>query len=410
MAEPIEQSSSKSLAGLILLIGAVLLAGFALMLAIHRSVVNPRTDDAEVFANFIGMSPQVEGPIAKLAVHDNQRVRRGDLLFEIDDRPYVYALERALSEQSALEGQIVDERRHIAAQTSAIDVARASVSTALADQHAQSATVAEAMARVDDAKANIRRLEAERNYVAGNLQRIEKLLAQQFVTVDEVDHVRAQLQAQTEAIDQARAGLRVMEAQVTANTAHVKQSVSAIVEAEAHAQEATHAVQTTESLTNQREARAAAVRLARYNLSNCRVYAPFDALVTNLTISEGEFAHVGKEVFTLIDARSWWVVANFRETQLNHVASEAPVDIFLMQHIGGTLHGTVESIGYGVTPDPSVAGVVAPGLPNVQRSLSWVHLAARYPVRIRIQSPPPDQLRIGQTAVVVIHPDQNAGR
>jgi multidrug efflux system membrane fusion protein len=64
-----------------------------------------------------------------------------------------------------------------------------------------------------------------------------------------------------------------------------------------------------------------------------------------------------------------------------------------------------ESIGYGVTPDPSVAGTPsASGLPAVQRSLSWVHLAARYPVRIRIQSPPSDLLRVGQTAVAVVHP------
>jgi len=66
----------------------------------------PRTDDAEVLANFIGIAPQVEGPIARLSVRDNQFVKKGELLFEIDDRPFRYALERAQSEQAALEGQI----------------------------------------------------------------------------------------------------------------------------------------------------------------------------------------------------------------------------------------------------------------------------------------------------------------
>src|SRR6202021_1920701 len=73
----------------------------------------PRTDDAEVFANFIGIAPQVEGPITRLNVRDNQFVKQGELLFTIDERPYRYALENALSEQSALEGQIEDERRRI---------------------------------------------------------------------------------------------------------------------------------------------------------------------------------------------------------------------------------------------------------------------------------------------------------
>jgi multidrug efflux system membrane fusion protein len=106
----------------------------------------------------------------------------------------------------------------------------------------------------------------------------------------------------------------------------------------------------------------------------------------------------------VIDAREWWVVANFRETQLKHVTQGSEADVFLMSHENLPLRGVVESIGYGVTPDPSVAGVVSPGLPAIQRSLSWVHLAARYPVRIRIESPPAGLLRIGETAVAVIHP------
>jgi membrane fusion protein, multidrug efflux system len=112
----------------------------------------------------------------------------------------------------------------------------------------------------------------------------------------------------------------------------------------------------------------------------------------------------------MIDARAWWVIANFRETQLQHVGIGSVADVFLMSREAAPLRGVVESIGYGVTPDPSVAGAITPGLPAVQRSLSWVHLAARYPVRIRIQSPPPGLLRIGQTAVAVVHPLPGAKR
>src|SRR5271170_1501144 len=72
----------------------------------QRTVNEPRTDDATVLANYIWIAPQVEGPLIHLNVHDNQLVRQGEPLFEIDDRPYQYALENALSEQAALEGQI----------------------------------------------------------------------------------------------------------------------------------------------------------------------------------------------------------------------------------------------------------------------------------------------------------------
>ena len=90
---------------------AALALGFVVL---HHTQHHPRTDDAEIFANFIGIAPQVDGPIVRLNVHDNQFVKQGDLLFEIDERPYRYALERAISEQAALEGQIADEQRRIA--------------------------------------------------------------------------------------------------------------------------------------------------------------------------------------------------------------------------------------------------------------------------------------------------------
>jgi membrane fusion protein, multidrug efflux system len=62
----------------------------------------------------------------------------------------------------------------------------------------------------------------------------------------------------------------------------------------------------------------------------------------------------------------------------------------------------VESIGFGVTPDADVIGTLQPGLPDVQRTLNWVHLASRFPVRVRVENPPPDLFRVSQSAVVLI--------
>jgi multidrug efflux system membrane fusion protein len=106
-----------------IMIGAAVIA----LLVVRQMNANPRTDDAEVFANFIGMAPVVNGPVTHLYVSDNQLVKVGDPLFDIDERPYAYALARAYSDQHALEGQISDERRIIAATPSAVDVAKTSV-------------------------------------------------------------------------------------------------------------------------------------------------------------------------------------------------------------------------------------------------------------------------------------------
>src|SRR5271168_3932221 len=95
------------------IIAAALLTG---LLVVDETNKYPRTDDAEVFANFIGIAPQVEGPITQLAVKDNEFIEQGKLLFQIDSRPYQYALERAQSDLNTLEGQIGDQRRTIASQ------------------------------------------------------------------------------------------------------------------------------------------------------------------------------------------------------------------------------------------------------------------------------------------------------
>jgi multidrug efflux system membrane fusion protein len=344
------------------------------LVVIYQGNSNPRTDDAVVFANYIGIAPQVDGPLVRLNVADNQFVAKGTLLYVIDERPYQYALETALSEQAALEGQIADEQRRIAALGSAVSVARANISRARAD--------------VADAKQGVNRARAEWSYASNNLHRLEPLLVKRFVTVDQVDRARSSEIAQAEGLRQAESRLRLAQAEVKA--------------ALAQHQQAGHAVTTLEPLINQRGAKAATVKHARYDLENCRVYAPFDARVTNLTISEGAYAHAGQQVFTLIDARTWWVVANFREGELENIAPGMRADVYVMSRPSRRFSGVVESVGFGVTPDPDVIGRWGPGLPEVQRTLNWVHLASRFPVRVRVENPAPDLFRISGSAVVTI--------
>lgn len=384
---------------------SVAIVGAALFLALvvlWRVGHHPRTDDAEVFANFVGMAPQVEGPIIELHVQDNQFVKKGDLLFIIDPRPYQYAYEKALSEQASLEGQIGDEQRRIAAEVSGISVAKAGIQTAEAEVTHWAAAEEQARADVTHAEQGVARARAEWKYSSDNVHRLEPLLQKQFVTVDQVDRARTSEVAQEQALKQAESQLSSAQAQLKAATAQYLHSTAALQQSRAQHQQAQHSVLSLDPLTSQRGAKDAAVKKARYDLDNCQVYAPFDARVTNLTISAGAYAHVGQQVFTLIDARTWWALANFREGQLHHITPGMRADVYIPSRPDRRLNGVVDSIGFGVTPDADVIGRLEPGLPDVQRTLNWVHLVARYPVRVRIENPPPDLLRIGETAVVTI--------
>src|ERR1700733_6450713 len=128
-----DPASPSELVGRITSIAIIAAAVITGLLVIAQTDKYPRTDDAEIFANFIGIAPQVDGPILQLAVKDNAYVKQGNLLFEIDPRPYEYTLEKAKSDQSTLEGQIVDERRTIASQVSAVGAARANIDSANAN-------------------------------------------------------------------------------------------------------------------------------------------------------------------------------------------------------------------------------------------------------------------------------------
>src|SRR5712671_2688365 len=338
------------------IVSAAVALGLVAFFEINRQ---PRTDDAEVTANFIGIAPQVEGPIIRLNVNDNQFVKQGELLFEIDDRPYQYALENAFSEQAALEGQIGDEGRKIAALVSGVSVAQANIQSSQADVARWAAAVDQARADVANAEQGVSRANAEWTYSSNNLHRIEPLLAKQFVTVDQVDRAKTSETAQAEALKQASSQLLLSQAGLKSAQ-------------------------------------------AQYELHNCKVYAPFDARVTNLTISEGAYAHVGQQVFILIDARTWWAIGNFREGTLQHIAPGMRADVYVLSKPEVRFAGVVDSVGFGVTPDADVFGTLTSGLPDAQRTLNWVHLASRYPVRVRVKDPPPDLFRIGESAVVTI--------
>src|SRR5215472_9408928 len=191
---------------------AIILGALALALVVaHRASSYPSTDDSEILANFIGIAPQVEGPILHLNVHDNQLVKQGDLLFEIDYRPYRYALEKAVSDQATLEGQISDERRKISALVSAVSVSQANIQGTEADLTRSAAAVDQARADVANAEQGVSRAQAEWTYANNNLHRLEPLLLKQFVTFDQVDRAKTSEVTEAQALKQAESQLRLAQ-------------------------------------------------------------------------------------------------------------------------------------------------------------------------------------------------------
>jgi membrane fusion protein, multidrug efflux system len=396
-------AESRSALGRAISIAIIVAAVITGLLVLHQVTTDPRTDDAVVFANYIGMAPLVSGPVTHLYVADNQLVKQGEPLFEIDDRPYAYALTRAKSDQQALQGEINDERRLIAGKASGVDVAKSGALSAEASLAHSAAAVKQAQADVANAMAAVQRAEAELAYASNNLHRVEPLLARQFVTADQVDQARTLQVSHLDAAQQARSQLTLAEAGLAAADAQYKQGQAMLIQSHQQVQQATHNVTSLEPLVGQIQGKQAAIDTAQYNFDNRHVTAPFDARVTSLTISQGAYATAGQHIFTLIDTRVWWAIANFRETQLQHIQPGMQADVYVMSRPNVHFKGAVDSVGFGVTPDADLVGrLSAPGLPDVQRNLNWVHLASRFPVRVRIESKPSESFRLGESAVVVI--------
>jgi len=327
-----------------LIIIAVLAIGAAAY-AIGFIDTHPRTNDAFAQADAIGVASQVGGRIVELKVKDNAAVRKGDVLFTIDPRPYRFEAERLQAQLITLERQIGLTQRQVDAQKFAALASAASVTRA-----EQSAAQRES-----------------------TLTRMEPLLKGEFVTQEQVD--------------QARTARDTSQSELKAALLEHKRALSA--------------VSGVDALVAQKKELEAAIANAEYQLEQTVVRAPFDGRVVDLNIAEGEYASVGRPLFTLIDTRTWYVVANFRETELPSIRPGTHVSVYLMIDPGRKFKGVVDSIGWGVLPDE---GGSAQGLPQVPKSINWVHVAQRFPVRIRVADPAPDLFRIGASAVAVVTP------
>jgi multidrug resistance efflux pump len=151
----------------------------------------------------------------------------------------------------------------------------------------------------------------------------------------------------------------------------------------------------------------ALVAAARAELADARlavdwstVYAPADGYVTDLQLRVGAYVHVGKPALTCIDAGQFWVVANYRENALEHIAAGQRVGLTFNTYPGRVFDGRVQSVGWGVSEGQ---GVPSGELPAVKNPQAWIRQAQRFQVRITPETPPDHPLRVGATATVTVY-------
>jgi membrane fusion protein, multidrug efflux system len=323
--------------GLLIVAGAITSGAFVA----HLYYVYPRTDDAYVRANVVGVAPHVSGPIVQLPVQDNQHVKEGQLLFLVDPRPYQSAVDKAEANLALTNLQI-----------RALDAA------------------------IRSAGARQAQLQADVAYDKQYLDRVLPLLSRHFITANDVFSARARLEAAQAAVDSARS--EVAKAQ---NELGQFGSVNA-----------------------RRKAAEALLYDANLNVQYCYVRAPFDGYVTNLNIAVGQYANEGREVVSLVDNRTWYVLANFRENFLGHIRPNMTAELYLLSYPNKRFHGRVQGVGWALYQGN---GASVQGLPQVDETLNWVRLSQRFPVRIVLEDPEPaSPFRMGTTAVVTIKGDR----
>jgi multidrug resistance efflux pump len=336
-----KSSVKKGSAGVLVLI----LVSLAWYLASDR--YTPYTQQARVQGFVVGVAPKVSGLVTSVHVRNNQIVKAGEPLFEIDRSSYEIALKRARSD-------LENTRKQVSAGAASVETARANLRAA---------------------KANEERAEKD-------AMRQERLYSEDEGTIS------------LRRLEMARASYEQAKAKVTAAESEVQRAIEQMGgEGENNAK-----LQAAES----------AVEQAELDLGNTTVIASTDGVITDLRAEVGQYAAAGNPVMTLIAINDIWIMADFTENNLGHMRVDTPVEIVIDSIPGEVYSGTVRSIGLGVSAgQPPPPG----SLPTIQNNRDWLRQAQRYPVMIQFDKGELERLRenirIGGQAEVIAYTEKS---
>ncbi len=310
-----------------ILAGIVVLAAVASVGIYYASFVAPyeSTDDAFVEAHVTPIAPQIAGRVTRVLVEDNQEVRPGDVLVQVDPSDYQAKLDQ--------------ENANLAAAQSRLEQAKAQFSV---DQ-----------SKVQQEKANLVAAEAEAKRAAADSKRFQAV-GLQGVSASQLDLAATQASSTAAQVEVARNKELAAEAQLGLSKANIET---------AHAD-----VRRTE----------AAVRQAELDLSYTQVKAPEAGFVTHRTVEAGAYVQTGQALLAIVP-RHVWVVANFKETQLTHMRPGQRVEVQVDAYPQIQFKGHVDSIQAG-------AGARFSLLPPENASGNYVKVVQRVPVKIELDS------------------------
>ncbi|PTL74994.1 HlyD family secretion protein [Vitiosangium sp. GDMCC 1.1324] len=350
------------------------------------------TDNAQVQADMVPINARVGGPVLRVHVEDNARVKKGDVLVEVDPREYSVRVKQA-------EAEWVSARAQAQAADAQVAVAEASArggrSTARAVVSTSTAAVSSAEAQVEVARAAVARAETEAQRSTLELERVEQLRKSEVASQQELDDARAAHEAAQASLAGARAQLSAVEQSRQVALSKVAEAqgqfdqnapVDAKIAVARASAELAHARVT---------AAEAALEQARLQLEYTRVIAPADGQVSKLTIREGQLLSAGQPVARLVPPRTY-VIANFKETQVGHIRPGQRVEVKVDAFPGRTLTGLVESLSGGTGASFSL-------LPPDNASGNFVKVVQRVPVRISWKDTPEElPLQAGLSAEVTV--------
>ena len=367
------------------------LLGVGIYLFITRDDVN--TDDAQIEANVIPVAPRVGGEVGTVEVKDNQKVKAGEVLFEIGNSDYTARAQQATADLALAKAQAAGAH---AQQTIVEAQANGGLTSAKAALSGSSVAVSGADSQVAAAEAAITRAQADQHKAELDFNRTQALFADKAVAQDRLDAAQA-------AHDSANAQLKAAEAQLAAAKDAKNQAVTRVTEAKGRfdtAKPIAAQLAAAEAQAQAADARVqsaqAALDLANLQLSYTKVLASVDGTVSRVKLEKGDLLAAGQTVMELVPAH-YYVEANFKETQIGDMKPGQAATITVDALGSRKFQGKVESLSSGTGARFSL-------LPPDNASGNFVKVVQRVPVRISFVDLPSDvELHAGLSVDVTVH-------
>jgi membrane fusion protein (multidrug efflux system) len=336
-----------------------------------RSTFSEDTDDAQVNGHLIQISSRIAGQVIKVNVDENQYVKAGDPIAELDPRDFQVAVENAQAALASAEANAVAAQVNVPITT--INTG-SNLSSAGADVSGAHASVSQAQQQLQAAEARVTQAQANNVKAQADLVRYTPLVEKDVISKQQFDAAVAAADSAKASVADAMAsekaaadGVRVArdrEAQSAALFKYAQTGPQQVAAQNAKARQAQAQVQQAQAELDQ----------AKLNLSYTKIVAPVDGIVTRKSVEINQNVSVGQNLMTLVSLDDLWITANFKETQLRHMHAGQAVEIHV-DATGKDYSGKVTQIG-GAT------GSVLSLFPPENATGNYVKVVQRLPVRI----------------------------